>query len=90
MLTINNEFFSFLSLIFFANSPPIIHDPSDTASPAKASHDAAIWAGPQLIIALLGLILLTAALLYVLRTYYQPATTEPKEEAVNSSISSAS
>ncbi len=64
-----------LSAFFFCNAPPIRTDISKTPSPAKLA-DSAILTGPVIVIIFLGLLLLTAGIIYILNNKYgQPAGT---------------
>lgn len=75
--------FTDLSVFFFCNSPPIRPKASGSPSPAGLA-DSTILTAPVIVIILLGLILLTAGIIYTLNTQYK----QP-ESGLNSAVSAA-
>ena len=63
------------SFLFFGNSPPVRIDASATPSAPKVA-SAPVLSGPVALIVLIGLLLLTAAVVLAIRHFYTPNSAE--------------
>ncbi len=83
------QYINALDLFFLGNSPPIEIDATKTPPVSSVSDDITM-SGPVLVIVLIGLLMLTAAVVLILRVYYTPNSSEMARPAGGTGAQGAS
>ena len=83
------QYLTALDLFFLGNSPPIEIDATKTP-PVSGVSDDITMSGPVLVIVLICLLMLTAAVVMILRLYYTPNSSETARPADGTGTQGAS
>ncbi len=89
MLASAFQYLTVLDLFFLGNSPPIKIDATKTP-PVSGASDDIVFSGPVMVIVLIGLLILTAAIVLILRLYYTPNSPEAARPADGTGTQGAS